>query len=168
MVALLLGLQLGYTKYMCFLCLWDSRDNKNYWTKNDWKERTEHVPGRYNVKHVALVDPAKIFLPPLDIKLDLMKNFVQAMDRNGRGFLYLEDKFGNTLSEAKIKAGVFVGPQIREVMKDETFLTTLNPKELVYGSVSISNVHKMPLITWRYLTTSVFIVPIYLSMLSNL
>ena len=34
------------------------------------------------------------------------------------------------MSEAKIKAGVFVGPQIREVMKDETFPTTLNPKEL--------------------------------------
>ena len=59
-----------------------------------------------------------------------MKNFVRAMDLNGRGFLYLKEKFGNTFSEAKIKAGVFVGPQIREVMKDETFPTTQNPKEL--------------------------------------
>ena len=111
-VALLLGLQSGYTKYMCFLCLWDSRDDKNHWTKKDWKERKEHVPGKYNVKHVALVDPAKIYLPPLHIKLGLMKSFVRAMDLNGRGFLYLKEKFGNTLSETKIKAGVFVGPQI--------------------------------------------------------
>ena len=129
-VALLLGLQSGYTKYMCFLCLWDSRDDKNHWTKKDWKERKEDVPGRYNGKHVTLVDPAKIFLPPLHIKLGLMKSFVRAMDLNGRGFLYLKEKFGNTLSEAKIKAGVFVGPQIRQIMKDETFPTTLNPKEL--------------------------------------
>jgi len=27
-VALLLGMQLGYTKYCCFLCEWDSRDKK--------------------------------------------------------------------------------------------------------------------------------------------
>ena len=108
MVALLLGLQSGYTKYMCFLCLWDSRDDKNHWTKKDWKERKEHVPGRHNVKHVALVDPAKTFLPPLHIKLGLMKDFVRAMDLNGRGFLYLKEKFGNPLSEAKIKTGVFV------------------------------------------------------------
>ena len=85
-VALLLGLQSGYTKYMCFLCLWDSRDDKNHWTKNDWKEQTEHVPGRHNVEHVALVDSAKIFLPPLHIKFGLKKNFVRAMDLNGRGF----------------------------------------------------------------------------------
>ena len=76
MVALLLGLQSSYTKYMCFLCLWDSRDDKNHWTKKDWEERKENVPGRHNVKHMALVDSAKIFLPPLHIKLGLMKNIV--------------------------------------------------------------------------------------------
>lgn len=133
-VALLLGLQSGYTKYMCFLCLWDSRDDKNHWTRNDWNERTEHLPGQYNVKHVALVEPAKIFLPPLHIKLGLMKKFVQAMDWNGHGFSYLKEKFEDTLSSAKIKAGVFVGPQIRELMNDDIFLTTLNPNELAAWS----------------------------------
>jgi len=29
-VALLLGMQLGYTKYCCFLCEWDSRGKKNH------------------------------------------------------------------------------------------------------------------------------------------
>jgi hypothetical protein len=29
-VALLIGMQLGYTKYCCFLCEWDSRDKKNH------------------------------------------------------------------------------------------------------------------------------------------
>jgi len=30
-VALLLGLQVGYIKYCCFLCKWDSRDKKNHY-----------------------------------------------------------------------------------------------------------------------------------------
>jgi len=30
-VALLLGIQLGYTKYCCFLCEWDSRYKKNHY-----------------------------------------------------------------------------------------------------------------------------------------
>jgi len=33
-VALLLGMQLEYTKYCCFLCKWDSWDKKNH---NMWK-----------------------------------------------------------------------------------------------------------------------------------
>jgi len=36
--------------------------------------------GRYGV-HVPLVDSRKVFLPPLHIKLGLMKNFVQSMDK---------------------------------------------------------------------------------------
>jgi hypothetical protein len=30
-VALLLGMELGYTKYCCFLCEWDSRYKKNHY-----------------------------------------------------------------------------------------------------------------------------------------
>ena len=35
-VALLLGMQLGYTKYCCFLCKWDSRDKKNHYVNKLW------------------------------------------------------------------------------------------------------------------------------------
>jgi len=35
-VALLLGMQLGYTKYCCFLCEWDSRDKKNHYINKLW------------------------------------------------------------------------------------------------------------------------------------
>ena len=55
-VSLLLGLQLGYTKYMCFLCLWNSRDDANHYTQKQWPNRDESVPGKYNVKHLPLVD----------------------------------------------------------------------------------------------------------------
>ena len=32
-VALLLGMQLGYTNYRCFMCEWDTRDKKNHYVK---------------------------------------------------------------------------------------------------------------------------------------
>lgn len=129
-VSLLLGLQLGYTKYMCFLCLWNSRDDENHYTVKDWPARTDHVPGRYNVRHESLVDPTKILLPPLHIKLGLFKNFVKALGKDSGGFAYLQEKFKTTLTPAKISAGVFTGPQIREVIRDPTFKTQLQPAQL--------------------------------------
>ena len=35
-VALLLRMQLGYTKYCCFLCVWDSRNKKNHCVNKLW------------------------------------------------------------------------------------------------------------------------------------
>lgn len=72
-----------------------------------------------------LVDPKKIFFPRLHIKLGLLKNFVKAVDRNGRGFMYLKEKFPR-LSDAKMKEGIFIGPHIRELIKDENFEGQLN------------------------------------------
>jgi hypothetical protein len=43
---------------------------------------------------------AQILLPPLHIKLGLMKNFVKAMDRTGSAFKHLAEKFPR-LREAK-------------------------------------------------------------------
>lgn len=40
-----------------------------------------------------------------------MKNFVKSLDSN-IGFVYIKEKFAHS-SEAKIKEGMFVGPQIR-------------------------------------------------------
>jgi len=57
------------------------------------------------VQHPALAEWYKILLPPLYIKVGLMKNFVKAMDRTGSAFKYLAEKFPR-LSEAKIKRGV--------------------------------------------------------------
>jgi len=67
-------------------------------------------------------------LPPFHIKLGLMKNSVKAMNKDGDGFLYLMNKFPR-ISEAKIKEGIFVGPQIRKVMQESTFEATLNAAE---------------------------------------
>jgi len=119
-VALLLGLQLGYTKFCCFLGEWDSRDKKNHHVNKLWPKRTSLTPGETNVVNPPLVLPEKIFLPPLHIKLGLMKNFVKGMDKTGRGFEYLRNKFPK-VSDAKIMEGIFIGPQIRELMQDKQF-----------------------------------------------
>ena len=127
-VALLMGLQMGYTKHMCFLCMWDSRDDANHYSRRAWPFRETYTPGQANVKQVPLVAPDKIILPPLHIKLGLMKNFVKAMKHDNPGFQYLRSKFA-AVSDAKVKAGVFTGPQIRDVIKDVQFETTLNELE---------------------------------------
>ncbi|UYV73058.1 hypothetical protein LAZ67_10001706 [Cordylochernes scorpioides] len=57
-----------------------------------------------------------------------MKNFVKAMDRNASGFAYLKQKC-SSISDAKIKEGIFVGPQIRELLKDGNFQNSLNEVE---------------------------------------
>jgi len=35
-IALLLGVHLGYTKFPCFLCEWDSRDKAHHYVKRIW------------------------------------------------------------------------------------------------------------------------------------
>ena len=109
--SLLLGLQLGYTKHLYFLCLCNSRDDENHYKRVDWPSRSEHVVGKYNGKQSALVNPQKVLLSPLHIKLGLMKNF-KDMDHQGSGFLYLKKKFKGELTNAKVEAVVFTGPVI--------------------------------------------------------
>ena len=127
-VALILGLQTGYTKYCCFLCEWDSRARSDHYTKQNWPLRIGFVLGQKNIKNEPLVSPDKIILPPLHIKLGLIKNFVKALPRDGPGFSFLKNKFP-TLSEAKIKEGIFIGPDIRKLMNDPDFLSSLKSIE---------------------------------------
>ncbi|UYV66602.1 hypothetical protein LAZ67_4002268 [Cordylochernes scorpioides] len=88
-----------------------------------------HEPKGYkNIANLPLIDSENIYLPPLHIKLGLMKNFVKAMDRNAIGFAYLKQKI-SSISEAKIKEGIFVGPQIRELQQDGNFQNSLNEVE---------------------------------------
>ena len=128
-IGLLLGMQPGYTKHCCFLCEWNSRARKSHCEVKDWPARQQLVPGQKSVSHQSLVDPTKILLPPLHIKLGLMKNFVKGLDREGDGFKYLRTKFPR-ISEAKVKEGIFLGPQIREVMNDKDFENHLNAIQL--------------------------------------
>jgi hypothetical protein len=51
-----------------------------------------------------------------------------AMDQNSAGCMYLKSKFPRT-SDAKIKEGVFVGPQGRELIQDVKFENQLSEVE---------------------------------------
>ncbi|GBP59676.1 hypothetical protein EVAR_39833_1 [Eumeta japonica] len=128
MVNFLLGQQGGYTKYPCFLCLWDSRAKSQHWTKRDWPPRVALVPGEKNVINPPLVSRNRIILPPLHIKLGLIKQFVKGLDKSGNCFLFLSKKFPK-LSAEKIKAGIFDGPQIRSLIKDPNFTDTMTKIE---------------------------------------
>jgi hypothetical protein len=119
-VAVLLGMQLGYTKYCCFLYEWDSRDKKNHYVNKLWPKRTSLTAGEKHVVSLPLILPEKKFLPPLHIKLGLMKNFVKGLDITGRGLEYVRNKLAN-VSDGKIVEGIIIGPQIRELMQDRQF-----------------------------------------------
>ena len=63
MVNFLLGQQSGFTKYPCFLCMWDSRDRPQHYTKKDWPLKEELVPRKErNVINDPLVDRDRILL----------------------------------------------------------------------------------------------------------
>lgn len=115
MIAFLLGLQGGYTKFSCFLCLWNSRADKEHYQRRTWPPREDMQPGKLNIIRPALVERSKILLPPLHIKLGLVKQFVKALDISGPAFRHIQFMFPK-LSEAKVKAGVFVGPEIKKML----------------------------------------------------
>jgi len=56
----------------------------------------------------------------MHLKLGLMKICVKAMNQEEAAFTYLWEKFPR-LSGAKLKEGIFTGPQIRGLIKDEYF-----------------------------------------------
>jgi hypothetical protein len=78
--------------------------------------------------HKNLVDLTKILLPPLQIKLDIMKRFVKALPKTGNCLKYLCQKFSHLL-EAKLEKGIFIGPDIKELMFDEDFLLMMTEVE---------------------------------------
>ena len=74
------------------------------------------------------MSPDKVLLPPFHIKLGLMKQYVKSLDKGGKCFKYICQKF-SFLSHEKIKAGVFDGPEIRQLLKDKEFIETMNSVE---------------------------------------
>ena len=46
MVCFLTGMQGGYTKYFCYLCLWDSRNDAAHYQQKHWPVGTEYEVGK--------------------------------------------------------------------------------------------------------------------------
>ena len=141
MASFLLSQQRDYTKFPCFLCMWDdSRDRENHWNRKRWPERDTLKAGMPNVVYDPIVSRDKIIFPLFHIKLGLTKQLVKALRLDGEGFQYLLHKFPG-LSYEKIKAEVFDGPQIRALQRDQAFVQTMNDKEKV-ARLSFVNVMK--------------------------
>jgi hypothetical protein len=100
------------------LCEWDSRAKSQHWTQKQWPSRVALKPGDKSVVCDPLIDPKKVLLQPLHIKLGLMKQFVKALPKEEECFKYLCKKFPG-LSDAKLKEGIFVGSDIRKLLLDE-------------------------------------------------
>jgi len=89
LIALLLGLKRRFTKYCCFICEWDSRAWSLHYSRKDWPARKSLEPGIMDVENQPLVQPSKILLSSMHLKLGLMKNFVKAMNQEEAAFTYL-------------------------------------------------------------------------------
>ena len=62
-----------------------------------------------------LVLREKILLPTLHIKLGLAKQFVKALKSDSEAFKHVQAMFSKP-SEAKVKGGIFTGPQIWQML----------------------------------------------------
>jgi len=54
MVAFLVGLQGGFTKFQCYLCLLDSRNTALHYKTSSWPPRTSYENGIYNMNQQPL------------------------------------------------------------------------------------------------------------------
>ena len=110
MIAFLLGLQEGYTKHSCFLCLWNSRADKQHYLVKNWTACKDLTSGSHNVLNSPFIERSKILLSPLHVKLGLTKQFVKSLKPTTRAFRHIRQLFPR-ISEAKVRSGIFVGPQ---------------------------------------------------------
>ena len=65
-----------------------------------------------------LIERSKILLPPLHIKFGLAKQFVKALKPTSRAFCHIRQMFPS-ISEAKVKGGIFVAPLLRRMLASE-------------------------------------------------
>ena len=76
-------MQSGYIKYPCFLCKWDTRTDREHYSKSISPERDNLHPGSHNIIQNSLVNPNRILLHPLNINLGRMIHFIKAIDQHG-------------------------------------------------------------------------------------
>lgn len=140
----------GWPKYPCHICLFDSR-HKTPYDKFDWPQRKKYVVGENGIEAAPLVPPDRIIIPPLHVKLGLMRLFIIAALKTQPGLMKILKKIFNHKTELKISCGeclfvciyfknielivfhsqgVFDGPEIRKLINDdaefELFLNEVN------------------------------------------
>ena len=71
-----------------------------------------------------MINSNKVLLPPLRIKLGLMKQFAKVLNKESECTAYLCQMFPE-LSIEKLRAGIFDDPQIRCLMQNKCFSLTM-------------------------------------------
>lgn len=100
-MTILLGQQSGF-KYPCFIREWDSRIRDKHYMKKDWPLRQNLTAGIKNIVKESLILLDKVILPPLHIKLGLVKQLVKAMKIAGsEAFKYIFQKFSKLSGKNK-------------------------------------------------------------------
>jgi hypothetical protein len=92
-IALLVGMQFGCTKFCGFLCELNSPAKDQHYSAKEWPKHEQLQRGRKNVRNEIPVDPMKIFLPSLRFKLGVMMNSVKTVVHDGKVFQYLQQKY---------------------------------------------------------------------------
>lgn len=109
-VGILQGLVPGYARHQCFICLWEGRkDALHYDYTHKWPLRINFKAGQRALSQLEtpLVDEELIILPPLHIKLGLVRNFIIKLIRTNQEAHQFLVKFMNNLgvSTAKVNNG---------------------------------------------------------------
>lgn len=76
----------------------------------------------------SLIPRSKVILPPLHIKIGIMTQLMKVFIKNKEVFDHVQSVFPG-LSKAKIEGGVFCGPDIRKLLKNEEFRVLLSVEE---------------------------------------
>ena len=72
--------------HACFLCLWSSRADGEHYMNIHSLAQKELTQGMHNVNRESFVSREKVSLPPLHIKLDLVQQFVKALNFEAEAF----------------------------------------------------------------------------------
>lgn len=81
-----------------------------------------------NVLYEPLVPRDKIIFPQVHTKLELVKQFVKALDKEGACFECICKAFAG-VTIGKLKNGIYDGPVIRKLIKDQNVITSINELE---------------------------------------
>jgi hypothetical protein len=106
-IVLLVGMQLDFTRFCCFLCEWDFDTIDCHCCLKEWYRCEQFQLGQKDIRNEPLVHLKKIIL----LSLHVTKSFVKVLGNDGKAFYYLLQN-SPKICESKIKEGNFVGPQM--------------------------------------------------------
>lgn len=77
-------------------------DKAQHWVRKDWPVRENIALGGHNIIHEPLVEKNKIILPLVHIKMGLIKQLIQAIDKDGKCFKNIRKIFPGLSNKAEI------------------------------------------------------------------